>query len=88
MPAKTSASWGASISWPAASWCSRSRWTKSASALTKVISVSAGDSRRAKGPGHVGPGIAGAEDDDAVLHVLLLSVRLALRDLSGTAPDY
>ncbi len=27
-------------------------------------------------PGHVGPGIAGAEDDDAVLHVLLLSVRL------------
>jgi hypothetical protein len=28
-----------------------------------------------QGPGHVGPGVAGAEDDDAVLHEVLLSVR-------------
>lgn len=31
-----------------------------------------------QGPGHVGPGIAGADDDDAVLHVSLLSVRCSL----------
>ncbi|CAM5681721.1 hypothetical protein SGLAM104S_10685 [Streptomyces glaucescens] len=74
VPAKTSASFGASIRWPAASWRSRSRWTKSGPALTTVISVSAGDSA-GQVPGHVGPGVSGAEDDDAVLHVRLLSVR-------------
>ncbi|MFD1544941.1 hypothetical protein [Nonomuraea guangzhouensis] len=50
MSAKTSASFGASISWPAATWGSRIRWTKSGTALTTVISVSFGDSRRARFP--------------------------------------
>ncbi|GLY85538.1 hypothetical protein Airi02_034670 [Actinoallomurus iriomotensis] len=36
-------------------------------------------------PGHVGPGIAGAEDDDAMLHDAPVG-SLASGDLSGTAP--
>lgn len=38
-----------------------------------------------QGPGHVGPGIAGTEDDDAVLHELLLSARLL--PVNGVRPQ-
>ena len=42
-----------------------------------------------EGPGRVGPGIAGAEDDDAVLHVRIPSVRLLSgpERESGPIPD-